>query len=132
MFWVTLSLSFWVCLDIRCDTNEEADQNTCRKEGILKKEISRPCPFCQNDKLHSVLTLHMKLIHKNQPQMIKVLSLSKQKQIKAFRILRKNDIYLYNKSEMEKENPNFICKRKQHLTDPSKKLVVCASCKGFY
>ena len=69
----------------------------------------------------------MKLSYKNEPQVIKALSLAKWEKIKAFEILRKNGVYLYNKSEIEKENPIFICERVQHLTDDASRILLKTS-----
>ena len=95
-----------------------------------KKKIHRPCPFCKDARLHSALTRHLKLVHKDRPDVIKAMSLQKKEQIQAFAALRKNAIFHHNKKEMEKENPNYIRERvRESDTDV---LMVCALCKGFY
>ena len=94
-----------------------------------KKRIHRPCLFCPSGKLQSALTRHLKLAHKNEPAVIKAMSLPRREQINAFDNLRKQGIFQHNQKEFSKETPSYIRERIGGDTD---ELVICTSCKGCY
>ncbi|XP_065665382.1 uncharacterized protein LOC136086818 [Hydra vulgaris] len=103
--------------------------------GIQKKskiKISRPCPYCKDNKLHSVLTRHLKLVHRNKPEVVKAVSLPKREQREAFDFLRKKSIFQVNINEVKKINPTFIRERKGSDKTGISDLVICVKCKGCY
>ena len=107
--------------------NQETEKVKNKKQS--KKRIHRPCLFCPSGKLQSALTRHLKLAHKNEPAVIKAMSLPRREQINAFDALRKQGIFQHNQKEFVKETPSYIRERKGGDAD---ELVICASCKGCY
>uniref|UniRef100_A0A7M5XJL2 Uncharacterized protein n=1 Tax=Clytia hemisphaerica TaxID=252671 RepID=A0A7M5XJL2_9CNID len=106
-------------------------------EVVIQKEKrpDRPCPFgCK--KPQSVLTRHLKLIHKNEPAVKNAMSKPQgPKRNKAFDLSKKEGIFQHNQKEMAKESPEYMRERKPKLNSNQNsidKLVVCAKCKGTY
>ena len=133
---VVLGTSLGEVVDTDCsstavtENDPEHNDGTATKVKKSKIKVKRPCQFCQDGKLHSALTRHLKLVHKKEPDVKKALSLPRREQIKAFELLRKNGIFLYNKKEMEKDKPSYIRERHQNLGNDN--LMLCSVCKGFY
>ena len=94
--------------------------------------IHRPCPFepCKNTgKLYSVLTRHMKTVHRHEPTVARAMSLPRRERVEAFTQLRKCGIFCFNKEEMTKDIPDFMPERNSNADN---NLVVCYSCKGVF
>nr|XP_047139126.1 uncharacterized protein LOC124815031 [Hydra vulgaris] len=101
--------------------NKEADN-----EGVV------PYLYCKDNKLHSVLTRYLKLVHRKEPEVVKAISLPKREQREAFDLLRKKSIFQFNMNEVKKSSPTFIRERKGSDKTDISNLVVCVKCKGFY
>uniref|UniRef100_A0A7M6DJE2 SET domain-containing protein n=4 Tax=Clytia hemisphaerica TaxID=252671 RepID=A0A7M6DJE2_9CNID len=108
---------------------KNATENQPKKK---KKRPKRPCPFgCK--KLQSVLSRHLKLMHKDEPAIIEILSKPKELHNKCFDNLKKEGIFKYNQQEMTQENPNYMRERIPKISATNvNNIVICSECKGTY
>lgn len=82
--------------------------------------------------MQSALTQQLKQFHKNEPDVVQVLSSPSRHYVKAFKTLWKRGIYLHKLKVHEKEQPSFIRERKEYSGNLEKDLVIFTSYSGFY
>ena len=69
-----------------------------------KKKPHRYCIFCKQHT--SYLRRHIKLVHKNHPEIVATMALPKKEQYLAFQKFRRQGIYAINLLEVKKLNHN--------------------------
>ena len=100
---------------------------TCDVHKKSNKKTHRPCLFCL--KMQAKLPRHLKLVHKDEPEVIKAVSLPSKQSNQEFERLKKLGIYKYNKEMVKQGQTSFIRERQQ---GDCHDLQMCCYCKGFF
>ena len=79
--------------------------------------------------MQAKLPRHLKLVHKDEPEVIKAVSLPSKQSNQAFERLKKLGIYKYNKEMVKQGQTSFIRERQQ---GDCHDLQMCCYCKGFF
>lgn len=97
-----------------------------KSKKAKKKKPYRYCIFCQEH--YAYLRRHIKLKHKDVPEVVEALEMAKEEQTLAFQKFRRLGIFEVNKLEAEKENPKFERERRGRI---HKETIYCSHCLMF-
>ena len=107
----------------QCESRSEEHQ------GQQYKKPKRPCPFCHT--YQSQLTRHIRLKHKNEPNVATALGQSKSEKATFFAKCKKEGIMIMNKQKiMNQQGSNELDRERKSKTDSE--TVICSNCDGFY
>jgi len=91
---------------------------------------ARPCPFCH--KFIKRLTIHLKVVHKDEELVHKAKNTSSKESHKIFKQLKRTGIMAYNITKMGEKNLTLLSKRRVQNGGPRKDGVVCDQCSGIF
>ncbi|XP_018017213.1 uncharacterized protein LOC108673848 [Hyalella azteca] len=108
-------------------TVDEQSVKAAPKKPKQHKRPKRPCPFCQK-KVHQ-LPRHLKMVHRDEPEIQHLNVYSHEKKIRYLTQLRKRGIFQHNKKMASLGSTDFIC---EQSSSGASRPQLCISCKGFY
>ena len=112
------------------DTKESnASGRTVKNKKIKNRKPARPCFFCQIPQTR--LKRHILKKHKNESQVIKLLSMNSKEQDRYISSFRKDGIKSHNLDTLKAGKSSFMRERRSSLNE-TEIPIMCAGCKGFY
>ena len=95
------------------------------------KKPSRLCWFCEV--FQPKLTRHLKIVHKAESQIQKILKFPKRQQDEAYEKLRKDGIFQHNVQSIKEGKKNECMHTERKQSKPKNRSVkMCVDCKGFF